>query len=122
MLGPSSRPLLTCFYFGFFFFSFFNSNLLKLPIMPFSYFVIQFNIKTFEKKNDLIIRLFNIIVHYMNEMALRALSLLLGLISMTSLAQVPKTNISNSKSAMPHPISIALLSLVMLFCEPEPIC
>ena len=35
------------FYFLFLFlFSFFN---LKLPIMPFSYFVIQFNIKTFGK-------------------------------------------------------------------------
>ena len=41
--------------------------------MPFSYFVIQFNIKTFGKKYDLIIRLFNIIFHYMNELALRAL-------------------------------------------------
>ena len=36
--------------------------------MPFSYFVVQFNIKTFGKKYDLIIRLFNIIVHYMNEL------------------------------------------------------
>ena len=49
--------------------------------MPFSYFVIQFNInfviqfniKTFVKKYDLIIRLINIIVHSMNELALRAL-------------------------------------------------
>ena len=41
--------------------------------MPFSYFVIQFNIKTFGKKKDLFIRLFNIIFHYMNELALRAL-------------------------------------------------
>ena len=41
--------------------------------MPFSYFVIQFHIKTFGKKYDLIIRLFNIIVHHMNELALRAL-------------------------------------------------
>ena len=55
------------FCFCFFLFSFFN---LKLPIMPFSYFVIQFNIKTFGKKKDLIIRLFNIISHYMNELAL----------------------------------------------------
>ena len=43
--------------------------------MPFSYFVIQFNLvlKHLEKKYDLIIRLFNIIFHYMNELALRAL-------------------------------------------------
>ena len=41
--------------------------------MPFSYFVIQFYIKTFGKKKDLIIRLFNIIFHYMNKLALRAL-------------------------------------------------
>ena len=46
--GPSSRPVLTFFYFRFFFpFLFLN---LKLPIMPFSYFVIQFSIKTFGKK------------------------------------------------------------------------
>ena len=44
--GPSSRPVLTFFYF-ILFFSFFFFNL-KLPIMPLSYFVIQFNIKTFE--------------------------------------------------------------------------
>ena len=43
--GPSSKPVLTFFYL--FFFSFFN---LKLPITLFSYFVIQFKIKTFEKK------------------------------------------------------------------------
>ena len=36
------------FYFSFFSFLFFLN--LKLPIMPFSYFVIQFNIKTFGKK------------------------------------------------------------------------
>ena len=53
----------------FFFFSFFN---LKLP-MPFSYFVIQFNDKTFGKNYDLIVRLFNINCHYMNELALRDL-------------------------------------------------
>ena len=41
--------------------------------MPFSYFVIQFDIKIFGKKKDLIIRLFDIIVRYMNELALRAL-------------------------------------------------
>ena len=41
--------------------------------MHFSYYVIQVNIKTFGKIYDLIIRLFNIIVHYMNELALRAL-------------------------------------------------
>ena len=40
--------------------------------MPFSYFVIQFNIKTFGKSYDLIIRLFNI-VYYMNELALSQL-------------------------------------------------
>ena len=38
-----------------------------------SYVAIQFNIKTFEKNYDLIIRLFNNIVHYMNELALKAL-------------------------------------------------
>ena len=37
--GPSSRPVLTFFILVFFFISFFN---LKLPIMPFSYFVIQY--------------------------------------------------------------------------------
>ena len=41
--------------------------------MPFSYFAIQFNIKTFEKNYDLIIRLFNVIVHCMNELALKGL-------------------------------------------------
>ena len=41
--------------------------------MPFSYFVIQFDIKTFGKNYELISRLFDIIVHYMNELALRAL-------------------------------------------------
>ena len=42
--------------------------------MPFCYFLIQFNIKSFGKKNDdLIIRLLNVIVYYMNEQALRAL-------------------------------------------------
>ena len=45
--GPSSRPELTLFYFKFFYSFFFN---LKLPIILFSYFVIQFDIKTFEKK------------------------------------------------------------------------
>ena len=36
--------------------------------MPFSYFVIKFNIKTSEKKNyDLISRLFKIIVHLIHE-------------------------------------------------------
>ena len=55
------------FYFLFLFFN------LKLPIMPFSYFVIQFNIKTFGKNYDLIIRLVNIIVHCMNELVLRGL-------------------------------------------------
>ena len=69
MHGPSSRPVLTCFDFSFFFSSF---NL-KLPITLFSYFVIQFNFKTFEKNYDLISRLFNIIAHYMNELVLRAL-------------------------------------------------
>ena len=55
------------------FFSLFFLFTLKLPIMLFSYFVIQFNIKTFEKKNyDLISRLLNIL-HYMNKLALRAL-------------------------------------------------
>ena len=67
--GPSSRPALTFFFLVFF--SFFLN--LKLPIMLFSYLVIQFNIKTFGKVYDLIIRLFNIIVHYINELALRAL-------------------------------------------------
>ena len=44
----SSWPVLTFFYFNFFFpFLFFNLN---LPIMLFSYFRIQFNIKTFEKQ------------------------------------------------------------------------
>ena len=43
--GPSSRPVIT-FFLVFFPFLFFN---LKLPIMPFSYFVIQFNSKTFGK-------------------------------------------------------------------------
>ena len=38
--------------------------------------VIQFNIKTFEKNHDLIIRLFNIIDHCMNEQPLRALILI----------------------------------------------
>ena len=38
--------------------------------MPFSYFAIQFNITTLGKNYDLIIRLFNTIVHYMNELAL----------------------------------------------------
>ena len=42
---PNSRPVLTFFYLFFFFF--FN---LKLSIIPFCYFVIQFNIKTFGKK------------------------------------------------------------------------
>ena len=37
------------FYFSFFFFSFFFFNL-KLPIIHFSYFVIQSTIKTFGKK------------------------------------------------------------------------
>ena len=41
--GPSSGPLLTFFYFSVFFLN------LKLPIMLFSHFVIQFNIKTFGK-------------------------------------------------------------------------
>ena len=41
--------------------------------MPFSYFVIQFDIKTFGKKNDLNIRLAKFIVYYTNELALRAL-------------------------------------------------
>ena len=41
--------------------------------MPFSYFVIQLILKHFEKIYDLIIRLFNIIVPYMNELALSAL-------------------------------------------------
>ena len=50
--GPSSMPVPTLFYFIFIFFK-----------MLFSYFVIQFNIKTFEKINDLISRLFNFIVH-----------------------------------------------------------
>ena len=46
--GPSSRPVPTFFFnFSFLFFSFFFN--LKLPIMPFSYFVIQFNIKKHEK-------------------------------------------------------------------------
>ena len=69
--GPSIVRSLYWPFFILVFFFFFN---LKLPIMPFSYFVMQFNIKTFGKKNyDLIIRLFNINVHYMNELALRAL-------------------------------------------------
>ena len=38
--------------------------------MPFSYIKIQFNINAFEKMYDLIIRLFNVIVYYMNELAL----------------------------------------------------
>ena len=46
--GPSLRPILT--FFILVFFSFLLSNL-KLPIMPFSYFVIQFHIKTFGEKN-----------------------------------------------------------------------
>ena len=41
-----------------------------LTFVPFTYFVIQFYIKTF---GDLIIRLFNNIVQYMNELPLRAL-------------------------------------------------
>ena len=43
--------------------------------MPFSFFVIKYNLilKHLEKNHDLIIRLFNIIVHYINELALRAL-------------------------------------------------
>ena len=41
--------------------------------MPFSYFVIQFKIKTFGKNYDLIVRLLNIIFHYINELVLRAL-------------------------------------------------
>ena len=41
--------------------------------MPFSYVVIQFNVKHLDKIYDLIVRLFNIIVHYMKKMALRAL-------------------------------------------------
>ena len=45
--NPSSRPVLT-FFFLLVFFSF--SVNLKLPIMPFSYFVIQFSIKAFVKK------------------------------------------------------------------------
>ena len=40
---------------------------LKLPIIPFS-FSYNLILKYLEKKNDLIIRLFNIIVHYMNEL------------------------------------------------------
>ena len=40
--------------------------------MLFSYLVIHFDIKTYGK-HDLIIILYNIIVHYMNELALRAL-------------------------------------------------
>ena len=56
----SSRPVLTVFF-----------------ILVFSYFVIQlifqYLLKHLEKNYDLIIRLFNIIVHYMNELALRAL-------------------------------------------------
>ena len=63
---PSSRPV----YWPLFYFIFLK---IKLPIMPFSYFVIQFDIKIFGKKKDLIIRLFDIIVRYMNELALRAL-------------------------------------------------
>ena len=44
--GPSLRhlPFFILVYFSFLFFN------LKLPIMLFSYFVIQFNIKTFGKK------------------------------------------------------------------------
>ena len=45
--GPTSRPVLTFFILVFFLFFFLN---LKLPIIPCSYFVIQFNIKTFGKK------------------------------------------------------------------------
>ena len=40
--------------------------------MPFPYFVIQFILKHLEKNYDLIIRLFDIIVHYMNELALKS--------------------------------------------------
>ena len=71
-------PYWPFFILVFFFFSFFSN--LKLPIMPFSYFVMQFNIKTliiFKNVSNLIIRLFYIIVHYMNELALRAVWLLL---------------------------------------------
>ena len=66
MHEPSSRPVLTCLYLSFFFL-FFS---LKLSITLFSYFVIQSNIKIFEKKKDSISRLFNVIAHYMNELAL----------------------------------------------------
>ena len=66
--GPSSRAGLNFFYFSLFFFSFFFN--LKLPIMPFSYLLIKFKIlKHLEKSYDLINRLFNIIVHYVNELA-----------------------------------------------------
>ena len=68
--GPSSRPVLTFFYFSFFSFLFLN---LKLPIMLYFYLVIQFNIKTYGKNLRFNLRLFDIIVHYMSELALRAL-------------------------------------------------
>ena len=61
--GATSRPVLTFFYY-FFFLSFFFE--LKIAYNAF-FFVIKFNIKTFGKNYELIIRLFNIIVHYMNE-------------------------------------------------------
>ena len=61
--GLVRGPYWTFFILAFFFFSFLFFNL-KLPITPFFYFVIQFNIKTFEKKNyNLIIRLFPTILN-----------------------------------------------------------
>ena len=69
--GPSSRPVLTFFILVLFFSILFFLNL-KLLIKPFSYFITQYNIKTFLEKNyDSIIRLFNVIVHHMNKVALR---------------------------------------------------
>ena len=70
-MAPWCTDLVRGSYYFSFFFLFFLFNL-KLPIILFSYFVMQFNTKTFEKKNyDLIRRLFNIIDHYMNELALK---------------------------------------------------
>ena len=63
-VAPWCTDLVRCPYWPFlilFFFSFIFFNL-KLPITLFFYFVVQFTIKTFEKKSYLISRLFNFMI------------------------------------------------------------